>query len=533
MSEAKKETFLKGAAILGAAGILVKILGAAFRVPLVWIITSVGLGYYQTAYPIYVMLVGIATSGFPVAISKMVSERRIVGDYKGADKVFRIIFIILMIFGVLASVSIFFGAEYLVTERLSNPKAKLAMQALAPALLLVPIMAAFRGYFQGHNDMRPSAISQIAEQVARVVFGLALAWLLVPRGLEYGAAGGTFGATAGALAGLLVMLYMYFKKDKRAEASDAVFEEEKISKILRELVAIALPIIIGALVMPVMSLIDLALVMERLEAIGFSNEQANALYGQLTGMAATLVNLPQVVTSAVAISLVPSISSAYKTNDHEKLKKDSALGIRTSLLIGLPAGIGLFSLATPITTMLFPGEPQSVGQILAILSFGAIFLSVIQSTTSILQGMGKAHIPVINLFIGAGVKFALTYTLTGIPSLNVLGAAISTVVAYIIAAMLDYIAVRRMVKFEIGIKKFLIAPITTVALMGFAARGSYELIEFLIRRNSVAVLLAILIGGLVYVIALFATDAISAQELETLAKGRQLVAKLRRWKLVK
>lgn len=523
MSENKKDTFLKGAAILGIAGVIVKVLGAAFRIPLVWIITSVGLGYYQTAYPIYVVLVGIATSGFPVAISKMVSERRVVGNYKGADKVFRLVFKILIAFGIIASAGVFFGAEYIVSVRLHNPKAYYAMIALSPALLIVPIMAAFRGYFQGHNDMRPSAISQIVEQIARVAVGLGFAWLLVPKGLEYGAAGGTFGATAGALAGLGVMLYMYFKKREKPEEriSDTVFEEEPNSKILREMFNIALPIIIGALVMPVMVLIDLALVMGRLEAIGFTNEQANAMYGQLTGMVATLVNLPQVVTSAVAISLVPIISSAYATKDNEKLERNTSLGIRVSLLLGLPAGVGLFVLSTPIMSMLFPKEPASVGTLLAISAVGAIFLSIIQSTTSVLQGMGRAHIPVINLFIGAGIKFVLTYILTGIPSLNVKGAAISTVAAYIVAACLDYIAVRSRVNFKVDKKQFIFGPLITVALMGLSARGAYELMFMLTSRNSVSVLVGILIGAVVYAAALFMTGTITKEELKSLPRRRK------------
>ncbi|MBP6143785.1 MAG: oligosaccharide flippase family protein, partial [Proteocatella sp.] len=169
MSEEKKSTFLKGAVILGLAGVVVKILGAAFRIPITWIITSEGLGYYQTAYPIYVLLISIATSGFPVAISKMVSARRAHGDVRGADRVFRIIFVILLAMGVITSTVMLFGAKYIVTVMLQNPKAYLALVMLVPAILLVPVMAAFRGYFQGLNNMNPSAISQISEQFARVI----------------------------------------------------------------------------------------------------------------------------------------------------------------------------------------------------------------------------------------------------------------------------------------------------------------------------------------------------------------------------
>lgn len=532
MSENKKETFLKGAAILGIAGIIVKVLGAIFRVPLGRIISSVGMGYYQTAYPIYVVLVGIATSGFPVAISKMVSERRVAGNYKGADKVFWLVFKILLIFGILASSAIFFGADYIVTVRLNNPKAYYAMISLAPALLIVPIMAAFRGYFQGHNDMKPSAISQIVEQIGRVAVGLMAAKLLVSKGLEYGAAGGSFGATAGATFGLIVLLFMYLKSKKNEQTTALHFEEEPSSKILRELAVIALPIIIGALVMPVMVLIDLAVVMERLQSIGYTNEQANALYGQMSGMAATLVNLPQVVTSAIAVSLVPIISSAHVMNDREKLKNNTGLGIRTSILIGLPAGVGLFALSTPIMKMLFPNEPDTLGQLLAIASLGVLFLSIIQSTTSVLQGIGKTKVPVINLFIGAFVKLILTYLLTGIPVLNVKGAAISTVSAYVVAAVLDYWSVKKSVDFKFDVNQFLVKPMITALVMGFFAKGAYEVVFWIIGRNSISVLAGVFVGATVYAIALFKTGAISKQELLALPKGQKLVTGLEKVKLI-
>lgn len=535
MSEEKKSTFLKGAVILGLAGVVVKILGAAFRIPITWIITSEGLGYYQTAYPIYVLLISIATSGFPVAISKMVSARRALGDNRGAYRVFKIIFMILLGMGVITSTVMLFSARYIVTVMLQNPKAYLALLMLVPAILLVPVMAAFRGYFQGLNNMNPSAISQIAEQFARVVFGVGLALIFVPKGLEYGAAGATFGATAGAVCGLSVMLYIYYKnkttRNNELENSP-VFPREKTSDILAELITIALPIIIGALVMPTMNTIDLALVMRRLVSGGFTHAQANTMYAQLTGIAATLINLPQVITGAIAISLVPVISSAYAVNDLKRTRDNTNLAIRLSLLIGLPCAVGLFVLATPIIGLLYPNEPSSVGGILAIMSIGVVFLSLIQSFTSVLQGIGKAHIPVLNLFIGAGVKFIMTYVLTAIPSLNVKGAAISTVVAYIVAAVLDYFSVKKYLGLKFSARDFLMRPLVTAGIMGIITRLVYIVIVPVI-GNSIATLMAVAVGGVVYVVTLFITKTITREDLQDLPKGKNIIGKLEKMKLLK
>lgn len=535
MSEEKKSTFLKGAVILGLAGVVVKILGAAFRIPITWIITSEGLGYYQTAYPIYVLLISIATSGFPVAISKMVSARRALGDNRGAYRVFKIIFMILLGMGVITSTVMLFSAKYIVTVMLQNPKAYLALVMLVPAILLVPVMAAFRGYFQGLNNMNPSAISQIAEQFARVIFGVGLAIMFVPKGLEYGAAGATFGATAGAVCGLSVMLYIYYKNKTTRNyelENSAIFPREKTSDILTELITIALPIIIGALVMPTMNTIDLALVMRRLVSGGFTHAQANTMYAQLTGIAATLINLPQVITGAIAISLVPVISSAYAVNDLKRTRENTNLAIRLSLLIGLPCAVGLFVLATPIIGLLYPNEPSSVGGILAIMSIGVVFLSLIQSFTSVLQGIGKAHIPVLNLFIGAGVKFIMTYVLTAIPSLNVKGAAISTVCAYIVAAVLDYFSVKKYLGLKFSARDFLMRPLVTAGIMGIITRLIYVLIVPVI-GNSLATLLAVAVGGLVYVVTLFITKTITREDLQDLPKGKNIIGKLEKMKLLK
>ena len=224
-----KNSFLKGAVVLGVAGLIVKILGAFFRIPLGRLITSEGMGYYQTAYPIYVLLLSISTSGFPIAISKMVSERRAVGNYKGAHRVFTITLKILLVLGLLTFSIFFFGARIIVNA-LNNPNAYYSMVALAPALLFVPIMAAYRGYFQGRNNMTPTAVSQIIEQSARVGFGLILAYFLMPKGLDYAAAGGSFGATAGAIFGMAFILFVYYINKPKIEKE--LLKSEEFKKII-------------------------------------------------------------------------------------------------------------------------------------------------------------------------------------------------------------------------------------------------------------------------------------------------------------
>ena len=312
---------MQGAVILGGAGIVIKIMGAFFRIPLGNLIGAEGMGYYQTAYPIYVLFLTLAVSGAPIAISKLVSERIAVGNHYEAHRVFRVSFVFLLAISIVSSSICFFGAGILV-DAMGNSGSKYTMMAIAPALLFLPIAAAYRGYFQGMQDMGPTATSQIVEQFFRVVVGLFLAYFLIRFGKTYAAAGASFGATAGAAACIATMMAIYLKKKKTLapfiEASTRE-SQESTKTILWNLLAIAVPVTIGAAIMPIMNTIDVTIVMRRLQATGWTLEQANAMYGQLTGMAAPLINLPQVLTMAVAMSLVPAVSSAFKQKDMEFL----------------------------------------------------------------------------------------------------------------------------------------------------------------------------------------------------------------------
>ncbi|HCU07645.1 MAG TPA: polysaccharide biosynthesis protein, partial [Clostridiales bacterium] len=294
----KNKTFVKGALILGIAGLTIKVLGAAFRIPLTNIIGDDGMGYYQTAYPIYVLFLTIATAGIPTAISRMVAERNAIDQPYEAHRVFKLSFLLLLAIGLTSSSILFFGAER-ITALIKEPEAVHAMKAIAPALFFVPLMASFRGYFQGRQNMTPTAVSQVIEQLFRVAVGLGLAVYLLPKGLQYSAAGASFGATAGGIFGFLgiLILYLFHKKEIAADLEHADRTPiENTGAILLGLLVIAVPITIGASIMPIINAIDTAIVKSRLVDIGYDSALARSLYGQLTGMAAPLINFPQVLT---------------------------------------------------------------------------------------------------------------------------------------------------------------------------------------------------------------------------------------------
>ena len=529
-----KKSFMQGAVVLGIAGIIIKVMGAFFRIPLANLIGDKGMGYYQTAYPIYVLFLTLATAGIPIAISKMVSERVAVDHHYEAYRVFRVSFILLFCIGICSSAILFFGAGHIVNA-IGNPGAKYAMMAIAPALLFVPMMAAYRGYFQGLQDMKPTATSQVVEQFFRVAAGLTLAYLLIVKGREFAAAGASFGATAGSIAGLITVVGIYyFKKNSLKADVDRTYQvsTERSSQILMSIFMIAVPVTIGAAIMPIMNAIDVGIVMRRLQETGWTHEAANGLYGQLTGMAGPLINFPQVLTQAIAMSLVPAVAAAYKQKDMNFLNYNVHLGIRTAIMIGLPCAFGLMTLSEPIMLLLYPFQKASAvsaAPCLFVMAFGVIFLSTVQTLTGVLQGLGRPMIPVINLLIGAIVKVILTYTLTGVESINVKGAAMGTVAAYIVASSLNIIAVKRYTGVKFDFMLTYVKPVASAVVMSAAVWISYRIL-FGFFGNALSTMLAVMIGAVVYCTMLFVTRSIKKEELKSLPKGGKILNLMNKFK---
>lgn len=528
----KGNNFLKGAAILSIAGILVKILGAIYRIPLSNIIQSEGMGYYQTAYPFYTLLLTLSTAGFPVAIAKLVSENRAIGDYKSAYKVFKVALVGLVIGGILTALFVGMSAKTIV-DSLGNSNAYYALIALVPALLFVPIMSAFRGLFQGRQTMAPTAISQVVEQLFRVVAGLSLTYLLLGRGIPVAAGGASFGGSMGAIGGLIIIIIIYFRSRSEISievANSQLDREYSTPKIVRDLLVIAIPITMGAAIAPIMDIIDAALVLQRLQTINYTEAMANQLYGELKGMAQTLINLPQVFSIAISMSLVPSISDAIARNNRRDIRTLISSGIRLTLIIGLPCAFGLFVLSDPIINLLYFNNPaetiRSTGEILAYLSFGVIFLTLVQALTAILQGLGRPFVPVRNLFIGAVLKVILTYTLVAVPSINIKGAAISTVVVYATAAILDLVGVIKYTRIKLNFKNIFLKPLGSSIGMAIIVKLSYVIFESIL-GSRISTLVAISIGVAAYALFLLLSGSINEEDLSLVPKGDRIIKKFK------
>jgi len=399
----KSQSFLQGAFILAVAGVLSRLLGALYRFILPYFLDDAGLGLFQMAYPIYSTLLSLSAFGIPVAISKLVSEKLALGRGRGAMRVFRIALIMLAAAGLSFSLFLLAIAPTFARQVLKEERAIANIMAIAPAIFFVSVMAAFRGLFQGFQQMTYYGVSQVVEQVVRVSTILLAAILLASYGTTWQAAGANFGAVTGGIAGLGYLFFVYVSK--RGEIERRFLSgpqsphdgEESTPDIIYRILQLAIPISLAGVIFPIVSFIDSIVVPSRLHVAGFGSE-ATAMYGILTAKAMPFINAPTVITGALAVSLVPAISEALATKNMAQVRSRAKAGVRVTFLLNIPAAVGLFLLARQVPDMLW--DSPEVGGPLSILAAGMFFLTVQQASSGIMQGMGRPDIPVRNLILG-------------------------------------------------------------------------------------------------------------------------------------
>lgn len=537
---AKKQSFVKGALILTVAGISVRLVGAGFRILLAKILGDEGIGLYQMAYPVYSAMLAVSTAGIPIAISKLVSQHTTRGDYRGAYRVFILSLNILSITSLVITAAMVFGAEFIALNIAKDARAYYPIVAIAPAVFFVTIMATFRGFFQGQQFMVPTALSQIFEQLARVGIALGLVFYLVPMRLEWAAAGASFGAAAGAIAGLLALMVLFARQRQEfilRMQEQAVYQYKKTMTVYYDIFSLSIPITLSHLVMPIIGLIDMTVVPMRLAEAGFEEARRMALYGQLTGMAAPLVHIPQIVTIALAVSLVPAISEALALGNHRLIESRTSLALRLGVLLGFPSAVGLSVLARPITVLLY--ENREAGTLLAILAYTVIAISLFQVCSGILQGMGRSKLPLVSLLVGSLFKVVLNWFLIGIPVLNIRGAAIASVIGFSVAAVMNLYHVKKLTGVSLRLPH-ISKPAFSVVFMGIAVHLAYTFTYPLLgaltqgKANAVATFAAIGVGMFTYALALLVLGALSKEDFMVIPRiGPKALALLEKFRLIR
>lgn len=514
----KAESFLKGTLILTVAGFVVKAIGSLNWIFVSRILGGEGIGLYQMAFPIYFFAMTVSQAGVPVAISILTAERVALGDIFGARRVFRISIALMAFTGLLFSFLTYEGAGWLIDWRfIRDPRAYWAVVALSPAIFFVTLLAGSRGYLQGWQRMTPTAVSQIVEQIFRVVTMVIFAAMLLPWGLPWAAAGASFGAFAGAVAGLLVLVWFHVKLERDIHQKYGAvilpapnIEQPSFWRIMHRVFALALPVSAASIMLPVVSNLDLLIVPQRLEVAGYTTPQATELFGYLTGMAVPLVNLATILTASLAVSIVPSISEARALNDFKRAYNQTAAAVRISNFVCFPAFIIVFVLATPIATLIY--HAPGAGPAVLVSSVSIVLLGLHQVSTAVLQGLGHPTIPMVNMILAAIAKVILNWELTAMPSLGIMGAAWATAADMGVAALINLYFIHRYLGYRMEFLQLLKTMLAAV-VMGFAVKFSYAGILSFLQSNVLATFGAILAGVIVYLIVLAAIRGVMEEDL--------------------
>ena len=529
----KKSHFVKQAAILAAASLTVRLIGFLYRIPLTRLVGDAGNAFYLSAYFVYAFAITLTSAALPAAISKLVSERIALGRYHDAHQLFKTALGLGVILGAIAAVFMGFGANWLTGLRFFNyPEAARGVRALAPTVFVVALLAVFRGYFQGMNTMVPTAVSQVIEQIFNAAFSIWLAYIFFSTAqLEYAAAGAAAGTGIGAVAGLIVIFGCYLLVAKRLRVRAAGNQHtqflagtnETREDQIRALLSTALPIIMGMGIYQIANFIDLGMAKDRLMYAGFTDDQVDVMVGQFTGKFLLLTTLPVSLSVALSQAVIPDISASRATMDQAAVRDKINTAMHISMILSIPAVVGLAVLADPILALLFPQFPDG-GRLLRLGSVSIVFLALVQVSTGVLQGIGKVMLPAIAALCGVMVKIPLNWHLLAIYDINILGTVISTIACYVVAATINLYFLYKYTGVLPDFIGAFLKPAFAATGMGLVCFVTYYMVG-LAAPDRVATVLALALGVPSYLILLWLIGGLPKQAMESAPLPRAL----RRW----
>ena len=533
MAAAKPNPFFGGAAILAMGILVVKVIGLFYKIPLVNIIGSEGSADFNNAYNIYSVLLTISTAGLPVAVSKMVSEANALGRQNQVHKVFRLSLAAFLTLGVVSFLIMYFGSEQL-AGMMHDSLAAAGIRALAPAVICVGCLSAFRGYAQGHGNMTPTAVSQILEALCKLVIGLGLAYWLVRAGQpsHVAAAGAITGVTVGTILALAYMIFNFVSTRMREE-KDTQDAPDSARRILSTLMKIAIPITISSSMVGIVTVIDSALVQGQIQKVLISDPDSWALYQQVvdfapleaardawqqavsSGAAAeavsqlygavelaaenisrslygnysgalTIYNLPLSLMAAITASVIAAVSAALARRDRRGAARITGSALRITALLAFPMGVGLFVLGTPIIRLIFPELDASVaGPLLSTLGIASIFVCLMLVCNSVLQAHGFINLPVVIMALGGVVKIVTNYNLVAVPTIGISGAPVGNVLCFGLCMVLDLVVIARVIHGRPDYLPLLAKPAAAAGVMGLGAWAVYGLLSKLLSYEEV------------------------------------------------
>ena len=536
MAESSKQNYLKGAAILAATVALTKAIGAIYKIPLLNLLGDEGSAHFTIMYNIYNLLLTIATAGVPLAISRLISSSRALGRYNQARRYYRVSMATFGVIGIIGMLIMLVFAQQL-ADFMNDHEVADGVRVMAPAVFFACIISVYRGHAQGHNDMVPTAISQIMEVVFKLIFGLAIAWYLsrIGYGSAEVAAGAIVGVTFGLGLSIPVMALCKRKISSRHTGESLTDAPDSPGSTLMQLLRISIPITIGSSVLNIITLIDSKLVLGRLQSgSGFTYETAKVLYGAYS-KCMTLFNIPSSFITPIVLAVVPVIASAIARRQRSQTKATVESCIKMTNLLAMPAAAGLFVLADPIFELLYPNSNENGPVLLSLLGIASYFVCTYIITNGVLQASGHEKLALLSLPIGGLVKILVNYWLVGNESINIVGAPIGTLICYMLITLLNVIFMLTHLPARPNFMKITLRPLLCSVIMGAAAWAVYGLADRFLApllgdgRLALGVCLMGSIGVAVvlYLVLTVLLRAVSKDDILLLPKGEKLAKLLK------
>lgn len=534
-------SFMKNVVILICSQLLIKVLGLIYKL----VITNIegfgdtGLGYYSAGYQIYSLLLTLSSIGIPSVISKLVSERIAIGDTKGAQRIFKVAFRFFTTLGLVLSIGLYFGSDFIATNILNVPDVAYVMKVLSPAIVFVAMSAVFRGYFSGQQNMQPTSVSQTLEQFLNCVLSITFVYACIGKDTYIMAAAGNLSTTF-AIVLTFIYLFIYYKK-RKLDTSKSIQSPEKNKtnkQLLKTILGISIPITVSSLISVISGVIDTATVSNCMQiaysGIESSKEALEQIAMSATGILSkvdTLVSFPLAINLAFSTALVPAISEALAKKDKETASRRLSFSFFASLIIVLPCAIGFISLAQPILSMIYPTASDGAG-VFQIASVSMILTALSQTMTGGLYGVNQSKIPAIAAGIGAVIKFILNMILISNPNINIYGASISSFVYQVIVFIICYRVLNSHVNMHIKLKTHIIKPVISAVGMGIIVYMGYNIIHMFL-GNTISTLLAICLGAISYVLLILFTKTLSKEDIMMIPYGTKIYSFLVKFKIYK
>ena len=547
-----KNNFIMQAGILAAAGIISRIIGLLYRSPLHSVIGDLGLGFYQSAYTFYTIVLLISSYSIPAAVSKVIAQKLAVKEYRNAHRIFRCALGYVLVVGGAASLFLFLGAGLLVEEA-----AVPVLRTFAPTVFIYGMLGVLRGYFQAHKSMAQTSVSQVLEQVANAVVSVGAAYLLIKNTMgtlempteeteqilraTRGAIGSALGTGVGVLVALLFMLAVY-KLNKsfidRRIRYDRHTEVDSYREILKMITMVVTPFVLSTAIYNLNDTINNALYtkiylkVRELDTVGTYSG-----WGVLSGQALTISKIPIAFASAMAAAMIPTVAQLIAARNVEGAKDKIGVAVKTTMIISIPCAVGLFVLARPVTCLLFPANTQAsedlaTGLLMA-LAISIVFYALSTLNSQILQGLGRMNVPIVNAAIALGFQTVVVVVLLFFTKLDLYSVVIANIIYSGIMCVLNQLAVRKAIGYRQEITRTFVIPLLASAFMGAVAWAVYEGFLLMTKSPRISVIPAVLIGAAAYFALLILFRGVTETELRGFPKGHLLVRLAKKCRLMK